>query len=94
MMASRYRIGFDIGGTFTDFVLLDDARGGEGCFGNGRGTVTMTSNQNVFAVFATSGGSGPAGVAALGAMQQRQATGSSPTVGTSAAAAIMSARVV
>ena len=27
IMASRYRIGFDIGGTFTDFVLLDDESG-------------------------------------------------------------------
>jgi 5-oxoprolinase (ATP-hydrolysing) len=26
-ISSRYRVGFDIGGTFTDFVLLDDASG-------------------------------------------------------------------
>ena len=25
-MSPRYRIGFDIGGTFTDFILLDTAR--------------------------------------------------------------------
>ena len=25
-MSARYRIGFDIGGTFTDFILLDTQR--------------------------------------------------------------------
>ena len=28
-MSSRYRIGFDIGGTFTDFILLDAAALGD-----------------------------------------------------------------
>ena len=28
-MTSRYRIGFDIGGTFTDFILLDERRAAE-----------------------------------------------------------------
>ena len=27
MSGTGYRLGFDIGGTFTDFVLLDEARG-------------------------------------------------------------------
>ncbi len=30
-MSARYRIGFDIGGTFTDFILLDRQRTRSGC---------------------------------------------------------------
>ena len=30
-MSPRYRIGFDIGGTFTDFILLDTARTRSAC---------------------------------------------------------------